>query len=721
MIQVPVPPEAPSPAAGPEPVEVIKIVSSAGPWKVVSGIAGGITAVLLGVLILGGRGGGGADLEAVEGQVARLKRDLERRDAELDELKEKRSDSGNADGSAKRVKELEADREGLRKELAEARSEMTRLRAQIPAGKPAVPPETGRLGPEPPKPPEPGPKPAEAAASPPDSKPHSATELADSCAPAAVAIKTNSGVGAGFFITPDGVAVTNYHVITRTTERKVVYYEGKGKERARREAEAQVFAIDEKNNLALVKANVRSLVPVVTLEKAGSVHERDEVLMLGIPARGDDGDPPTVLWATVGNLSRNVYGTNCVETTLAVPDEICGAAAFNRAGKVIGIATSRGTEGEKTGLVIPVGYLHTLIAEKETTFAVKGSLAEWEAKLGVKPSYDTSKGIKVEGNLIRIQIDEDRNRIVGLDIKNRSLVVLSFTQRKVLRAIPTGSEPSDFQISPNPDVAWVSHASTRTLIKVDLAEGKVYDRIDMDSSLHRFVASRNFIWTYGGRTLLFPLKDKKPVYSPLKFGAMAYDRRRDRVVGLVTNWVDQKLVEFDPDKVGPIMKDIAEVTEAGPNGPRWKDLDDLNKELMKLLKICSIPAEYWDWSATGQAFTLIADGSSRVYLNQAVLRQEKMDSILGYARPERYSRWKDPMSVEAARLLPLHDRIIAGSPDGKWIVNATHIYDGEKFIVYRELPIPAVAMAFTSDSKTLFLFDAVNQMLLPLDLETKGK
>src|SRR2546427_11039924 len=99
MILVPEPPEVPHPAAGSEPVEVVRTVSSAGPWKIVSGAAGGIAVVLLGLLIFGGRGGASADLEAIESQVAGLKRTLERRDAEIAELQEKRSDAGTSDGS----------------------------------------------------------------------------------------------------------------------------------------------------------------------------------------------------------------------------------------------------------------------------------------------------------------------------------------------------------------------------------------------------------------------------------------------------------------------------------------------------------------------------------------------------------------------------------------------------------------------------------------------
>jgi len=718
MIQVPIPAEEPQPAAAAEPVEVVRIVSSAGLWKIVSGVAGGLAAVLLVLLILGGHGGGGADLEGLEGQISRLKRDVERRDAEIAELQDKRSNPGTSDVPEKRLKELEADRDLLRRDLAAARAEVVQLKAQIPASKAGPAPETSRPAQNPPKPADPGPKPPPPAS---DTKPNDSAALVDACSPAAVAIVTNSGIGSGFFISPDGVVVTNYHVIMRTTSRKVVYYEGKGKERARREVDAEVFAIDAKDNLALLKANVRSLVPVVTLEKAGTVHERDEVLILGVPVGEAEDATQKALWATVGNLSRNVYGTNCLETTLVVPEEVCGAAVYNRAGRVIGVATSRGTETEKTGLSIPVSYVHALIAEKETTFAVKGSLAEWEAKQGMKGIAAAAPGIPIDGVLTKIHLDEESNRMVGLDTKNRGLVVLSYSQRKILRTIPTGPEPTDFQIVGNPDVAWVSHASTKTLLKVDIAEGRIFDRIDITYNLYRFVATRDFIWTYGGRTQLIPLKDKKILACPVKFGAMAYDRRRDKVVAIVTNWADQKIVEFDPDKTGRIMKDWVEVSEAGPNGPRWKELEDLNKDLMKQLKSWNIPAEYLDWSATGQFFRLISDGSSRVYLNQAVLKQDKMDVILGYVRPERYSLWNEPASREAVSLLPMTDAIIAGSPDGKWVVNATHLYDGERFIVHKELPIPTTAMAFTSDSRTLWLFDASRKTLIPIELEPKGK
>src|SRR5258705_4108366 len=69
MILVPEPPEVPSPTAGSEPEEIVRIVSTAGPWKIVSGVAGGIAVVLLGLVIFGGRGAASADLEALEARV----------------------------------------------------------------------------------------------------------------------------------------------------------------------------------------------------------------------------------------------------------------------------------------------------------------------------------------------------------------------------------------------------------------------------------------------------------------------------------------------------------------------------------------------------------------------------------------------------------------------------------------------------------------------------
>jgi S1-C subfamily serine protease len=677
------------------------------PWKGIAFGASGVAVIAIVLALLSG--GKPAKTEDID-EVARLKLKLESRDQELSTLQEERSKHGDPAKLAERLRAAEAERDRLKKALEV--SELTGRGAPREPEKKSTPAPQGPTGPGTPAPDVPKAVPAELKAF------ASAVERG---APSAVIIRTDRGVGAGFFVGADGMIATTYQVVSQSTSCKVSYIEIKGDERSRAELNGQVVAVDPKNNLALVQIVVRRLLSPPILEVLDKLMVGEELLFVGPPAEGSGAVDGALSKVKVIAPELEVSGTKCLQVEAPVPFESSGSPIFNRSGKVVGMAMAVSGVAETAGCAIWATYVQQLLDNRETTYSVRGNFAKWEKDKGLILTRDLSRGIKVEGHLTQFIVDEDRDRVVGLDPRNKVLVVASLSRRKVIRTIPLGAGAAEFQLTMNPDVAWVCHPEARTFLKMDLLEGKTYDRIDVALAFDRFVATRNHLWTYSQRSLLITLKDKKAVPNPLKFGALAHDRRRDRMTGIVTNWEEQKFLEFDPDKAGPILRDFADIDAAGPTGSRWKEKDGLKDDILKMVKSWPLPPEYGAWTAVAKTFTLITDGGPRVYLNQAVMKQEKLDTILGFVRPEAYSKWDQPETLEAMRHCGRADQILAGSPDGKWIATATHIYEGERFTVHKELPIPSAAMAFTKDSRTLYIWDITNRMILPVDVASKDK
>jgi len=706
MKVVPVPPNrAAAPAPAPDPAAAV--VSFRIPWKGVAAASMIVALVSVGLLVMAKRGASAAPAKPSDEQialVARLKAEGESRDREIASLKEQIARHGEREEALRAQDEergrLATEVEWLKKEGDQLKARLAAAEAEKEA-KEARPPDVTV--------PKPGPPESQAI-----------SDIVDKCSPAVLVVRTQNGFGAGFFITPEGLAITNYHVIARSTMRSVSFVEGKGADRKKKEFPAEVVAIDLKNDLALLKVAAKQPVPVAELDIPDMLRVGDEVIAIGNPGLGSMILDYSVSNGIVSSLERVVDGTTYFQTTAAINPGNSGGPLFNRAGKVVGVVTAKGNNVENIGFAIPLAAVKNLFDRRETIYALKGTLAEWETNQGFKFAHDVSSGIPVDGNLIKIIVDVQRDRIVGLDYANNGITVVSISKRKVLRSVFTGSDPTDLQPTTNADIVWVSHIASKSLVKVDVAEGKIIDKIDMPFQFTSFIQTRGYVWTFGGATTVMSLKDKKSIIFTQGWTALAYDRRRDRVLALITSPAFC-LLEFDPDKVAPILKEIAELRTERQTPQTRKEQDQLQEDLGKHLKIYPLSPDAGEGFRGWGDYTLIADGSARVYVNRTSIRSDKLNAVVGILKANPYSRSGEPGIRDLINRFPKLDRILAGSPDAKWIATGTHIYNGERFTVHKELPVPAMAMDFTDDSKYLYVFDVVNKVLLPIEIETKDK
>lgn len=136
------------------------------------------------------------------------------------------------------------------------------------------------------------------------------------------------GQGSGFIIDPNGIILTNNHVVDGADEVTVHLTD-------KREFKAKVLGTDPKTDIAVIKIEGKDL-PVVKLGKSENVKVVEWVAAIGAPFGLDN----TVTAGIVSAKSRNLPDEQFVpfiQTDVAVNPGNSGGPLFNMKGEVIGI------------------------------------------------------------------------------------------------------------------------------------------------------------------------------------------------------------------------------------------------------------------------------------------------------------------------------------------------------------------------------------------------
>lgn len=136
------------------------------------------------------------------------------------------------------------------------------------------------------------------------------------------------GQGSGFIIDPNGIILTNNHVVDEADEVTVHLTD-------KREFKAKVLGTDPKTDIAVIKIEGKDL-PVVKLGKSENVKVGEWVAAIGAPFGLDN----TVTAGIVSAKSRNLPDEQFVpfiQTDVAVNPGNSGGPLFNMKGEVIGI------------------------------------------------------------------------------------------------------------------------------------------------------------------------------------------------------------------------------------------------------------------------------------------------------------------------------------------------------------------------------------------------
>ena len=140
-------------------------------------------------------------------------------------------------------------------------------------------------------------------------------------------------MGSGMVIDPAGYILTNYHVASVMTDIRVSLFGHQEGAYA-----AEVIALDEQNDLAVIKVSTGFPLPTVTLGNSDTVEIADEALAIGCPFSLEQ----SVSHGIISDVKRtvNIEGrdyVDLIQTDAAVNSGNSGGPLINSAGEVIGV------------------------------------------------------------------------------------------------------------------------------------------------------------------------------------------------------------------------------------------------------------------------------------------------------------------------------------------------------------------------------------------------
>ncbi len=173
--------------------------------------------------------------------------------------------------------------------------------------------------------------------------------------------RIENSLGSGVIVRPDGLIVTNNHVIKGATDITVVLAD-------RREFPAQIVLTDDRTDLTLLRIEAKGeKLPYLLLRDSDTLEVGDLVLAIGNPF----GVGQTVTMGIVSALARTAEGVSdysfFIQTDAAINPGNSGGALIGMDGRLVGINTaiySRSGGSVGIGFAIPANMVASLIASE---------------------------------------------------------------------------------------------------------------------------------------------------------------------------------------------------------------------------------------------------------------------------------------------------------------------------------------------------------------------
>ncbi|QWD72540.1 trypsin-like peptidase domain-containing protein [Polynucleobacter sp. UB-Raua-W9] len=201
----------------------------------------------------------------------------------------------------------------------------------------------------------------------------------------------SSSLGSGVLVSPEGIILTNHHVIHDADDIDVALSDG-------RKVKAKIIGSDPETDIAVLKIDTKQLPTPITLGKIESVHVGDVVLAIGNPF----GVGQTVTSGIVSAMGRDHVGINTfenfIQTDAAINPGNSGGALIDTRGNLIGINTaifSNNGGSMGIGFAIPVNLV------KQIMESIIGNGSVTRGWIGVEPqnlSIELTESLGLPGN-----------------------------------------------------------------------------------------------------------------------------------------------------------------------------------------------------------------------------------------------------------------------------------------------------------------------------------
>lgn len=270
---------------------------------------------------------------------------------------------------------------------------------------------------------------------PPADAPRSFADLAAKANPAVVYVQTiqeqkgrtgrrrvvGEGLGSAFVFDPNGLILTNNHVIENATEISVTF-EGK------RRMTATVLGRDSKTDIAVLRVEAKGL-PYLPLGNSDATRVGDWVVAIGNPF-GLSHTVSAGIVSARGRTQRDVQGLgdpsgyfNFIQTDASINPGNSGGPLLDLAGQVVGINTAIRARANSIGFAVPINMVKELLPELVSVGRVRRSAIGIEI-LDLQPEDATRLGLPdTAGALVKGVIPGGPGDRAGLRVDD---VILAF-------------------------------------------------------------------------------------------------------------------------------------------------------------------------------------------------------------------------------------------------------------------------------------------------------
>src|SRR3954452_6597206 len=179
--------------------------------------------------------------------------------------------------------------------------------------------------------------------------------------------------GSGFVISPDGLVITNNHVVEGATSVKVHLDD--------RDYPAQVKGVDKATDIALLKIDAGHPLRYVELGDSDAIRVGDWVMVIGNPLSLDR----TVTTGVISAKGRSTGISdgsfeNFIQTDAAINFGNSGGPLINMQGQVVAIATAINYGAENIGFAVPVNTLKEVLPQLRE----KGKVSRGYLGIGIR-------------------------------------------------------------------------------------------------------------------------------------------------------------------------------------------------------------------------------------------------------------------------------------------------------------------------------------------------
>src|SRR5450755_3414968 len=204
------------------------------------------------------------------------------------------------------------------------------------------------------------------------------------------------GTGSGFIVKPDGLILTNNHVVSGSQQLTVTLAGDK------KQYKARILGTDPRNDLALVRIQAEHPLPFLKLGDSDGLQVGQKVLAIGNPF-GLGGTLTTGIVSSLGRSLQPQEGhrlEDMIQTDAAINPGNSGGPLLDSHGAVIGINTAIYGQGNiGIGFALPINRAKAMLDE----FQAKGRVAP--PYLGIRTIYISGDaadelGLHNEGDLL---------------------------------------------------------------------------------------------------------------------------------------------------------------------------------------------------------------------------------------------------------------------------------------------------------------------------------